>query len=162
MSNPSAARNAFALGYFLLLLSRLGFAQNLTNTDASALNLSLGPLTVNGDLTNSFDSSVTVNGSLAGGSLIPSLIVTGNLSNSFSSTFTASGLVSGGGLVTPLSIQVDGNLTNDGTSTVQFQNHSVLSVTGNVINAGQFLTGTAFSDAGFNGVAIGGTFINNP
>jgi hypothetical protein len=163
MRNPSRARalGVPALGFFLFL-SELGFAQNLTNTDGSALNLSLSPLTVNGDLTNSFDSTVTVNGSLVAGSLIPSLIVTGNLSNSFSSTVTESGLLSGGGLVTPVSMQVDGNLTNDGSSTVQLQNHSVLSVSGNVINSGLFLTGNASGDVGFNGLAIGGMLVNNP
>jgi hypothetical protein len=163
MSKTSNARwlDVLALLFFLLL-SQQGLAQNLTNTDDSALNLSLGPLTINGDLTNSFDSTVTVKGSVTGGSLIPSLIVTGNLSNSFGSTVTESGLLSGGGLVTPVSMQVDGNLTNDGSSTVQIQNHSVLSVSGNVINSGQFLTGNAFGDVGFNGLAIGGMFINNP
>jgi hypothetical protein len=163
MSSLSAGRwlTPLATTCFLFLLSQLGFAQNVINSDGSALNVST-PLTINGDLTNSFSSTVTVQGSSTSSSLIPTLVVTGNLSSSFGSTVTVNGLVSGIGLVAPVTIQVDGNLTNDGTSTVQIQNHSLLSVGGDVINSGQFLTGNTSGDVGFNGVVIGGSFTNNP
>jgi T5SS/PEP-CTERM-associated repeat protein len=75
---------------------------------------------------------------------------TGNFANN-----AGSGLSSSGG-----TISITGQLSNDATSTVQVGSGGTLTA-GSVNNSGQFLTGNAAGDTGYNTVNVAGAFTNS-
>jgi fibronectin-binding autotransporter adhesin len=133
---------------------------NFTNNNGSALNASFGgsSVTISGTLTNSVNSTVTVNGTGGGASML----VTGNLTNDGTSTVQ----VQNGGTLT-----IDGGVTNSGTfvtgNAPSDIGGSTVKVTGGFTNnlggsltltaTGDSLTAASLSNAGTVNVDAGTT-----